>query len=385
MVTREFPPESGGIGYYVYNLSKKLLERGHNVTVLTRGSPSKSVRESVEGMEVFKVSFFPLYPFHLSIHGLFMNKLFKSLEPSFDLVHIHSPLPPPIKTSLPIITTIHTSMRVDSRYHEVFDFYSLLEKIQSMYISPPNELKLFNISNAFSAVSFSVVEELKEYNIESSKITVFGNGVNEKMFFPISKAESKKKYILYTGILRARKGLFDLLECAKIVCSSRPDVHFVIVGKGPFSLKLEKEVRSRKMQKQVTLLGYVSREKLIELYQNATLHLVPSHYEGLPTVILEAMACGLPVVATDICGNKEVISSGRNGFLVPPKSPKAMADVVLMLLEDGNLRERIGKAARVTIEERYTWDKIADNVLKSYSKILEDPRMFPATSPFLKN
>jgi glycosyltransferase involved in cell wall biosynthesis len=176
--------------------------------------------------------------------------------------------------------------------------------------------------------------------------------------------------VLYTGILRARKGLFDLVKCAKLVSEVKPEVRFVICGKGPFLRRLEKEVREQRMQKQIELLGFVKREELIKLYQNATLHVVPSHYEGLPTVLLEAMSCGLPVVATDVCGNKEVISSGVNGFLVPPKSPKVMADVILWLLENDPVRERVGKAARKTIEERYTWDRITDNVLAAYSQTL---------------
>ncbi len=372
MITREFPPESGGIGYFVYNLSKKLLERGHRVTVLTRGTSNSSFKTVVEGIDVFNVSFFPLYPFHLSIHGLFMNRLFKNLEPFFDLVHIHSPLPPLIKTNLPVITTVHTSMRTDSRYHEVFDFYSLLERLQSSYIYPSIESKLFDISNSITAVSYSVVDELKEYGLESEKIAVIGNGVNEKIFTPTSKAINGEKYVLYTGILRARKGLFDLVECAKLVSKVKSDVHFVVCGKGPFLRKLEKEVREQKMQRHIALLGFVKRDELIKLYQNATLHVVPSHYEGLPTVLLEAMSCGLPVVATDVCGNKEVITNGVNGFLVPPKSPSTMAEVILTLLENDNIRERVGKAARKTIEEKYTWDKITDNVLASYSQVLRE-------------
>jgi len=239
------------------------------------------------------------------------------------------------------------------------------------------ESKLFNISNCITAVSYSVVDELKEYGLESEKITVIGNGVNEKIFTPINKTKTLGKYVLYTGILRARKGLFDLVECAKLVSKLRPDVHFVVCGKGPFLRKLEKEVREQRMQEQINLLGFVKREELIRLYQNATLHVVPSHYEGLPTVLLEAMSCGLPVVATDVCGNKEVITNGVNGFLVPSKSPKAMAEVILMLLENENIRERVGKAARNTIEDKYTWDKITDNVLASYLQILKRKSVTP--------
>jgi glycosyltransferase involved in cell wall biosynthesis len=370
MITRELPPDSGGIGYYVFNLSKKLIERGHEITVITRGSTKRSVREVVEGIEIFRGSFFPVYPLHIWIHSAFVNALLKSLGPKLDLVHLHSPLVPPVKTSLPIITTVHTPMKVDAKYHEVFDFYSLAERLQCMVFYPSTESKLFNISKSLTAVSLSVCNELKTYGLDPSKVAVVGNGVDEKMFAPVDNRDLTEKYVLYTGVLRARKGLFDLLKCAKYVCRIRPEVRFVICGTGPFFRKLEDEVRREGMREKFILMGHVKRDKLIWLYQNAAVHVVPSHYEGLPTVMLEAMSCGLPVVATNVGGNNEVISSGTNGFLVPPKAPKVMGEIILKLLADDELRETIGKKARLTIEKCYTWDKIADKMTDCYANLL---------------
>ena len=84
------------------------------------------------------------------------------------------------------------------------------------------------------------------------------------------------------------------------------------------------------------------------------------------------MACGLPVVATDIGGNREVITNGVDGFLVPPKTPKVMAETMLKLLGDDGLRESAGIAARKTIENYYTWDKIADNFERIYETALKN-------------
>jgi len=370
MITREFPPESGGIGYYVLNLSKKLLARGHKVTVITRGSTGKTEKEMVSGIDVFKISFFPFYPLHIWIHGWFVNSIFKSLESRFDLVHVHSPLPPPINTKLPIITTVHTSMKIDSKYHEVIDFFSLAEKMQSMLIYPPIEKNLFNNSESITSVSLSVAKELSNYGLDPRGITVVGNAVDETEFTPIRENMQSENYVLYTGVLRARKGLFDLLECAEYVRKTRSDVKFVICGTGPFSQNLREKIRAKKLEKTVELLGYVERNKLIELYQNATVHVVPSHYEGLPTVLLEAMSCGLPVVATDVGGSSDVISTGIDGFLVPPRSPKEMADIILQLLADNELRIKIGSNARKTIEKFYTWEKLANNMVKCYENLL---------------
>jgi glycosyltransferase involved in cell wall biosynthesis len=370
MVTKEFPPISGGVGYYVYNLSRRLLQRGHQVTVLTRGTTKATEKEVMNGIRVFKVSFFPIYPLHYWIHGVFVNALFEFLEPELDLVHLHTPLTPPIRTSLPIITTVHTPMKIDSRHYEVLDIYSLAIKLQSMVVYPRIESELFSASRKMTTVSSAVARELKEYGLNPNKITVLGNGVDEKTFTPVQNNAEKENYILYTGVLRARKGLFDLINCAEHVIKEHPDMKFLLSGRGPFLKKLEQEVQLRGLQEKVVFLGYIDRRKLIEIYQNATIHVVPSHYEGLPTVLLEAMACGLPIVATDIGGNNEVISSGVNGFLVPPKHPEEMAAVILRLLKDAALREKIGRAARKTIEENYTWDKITDRIVECYEKIL---------------
>ena len=370
MVTREFPPQSGGISYYVYNLSKRLLQRGNEVTVLTRGNVSKTTRQVVDGIEVFKASFFPVYPFHMWIHGIFVKTLLKSLEPTLTLVHLHTPLSPPVKTSLPIITTVHTCMKFDARYHEILDPLSLAEKVQSMVVSPYTESRIFRISRSITTVSLSVAEEVKQCGIDSDRITVVGNGVDEKLFIPLRDRNPIEEYVLYTGVLRARKGLFDLIECAKYVCETHRYTKFLICGSGPFLLRLQEKVRRMGLHERVLFLGHIPREKLVQLYQNATVHVVPSHYEGLPTVLLEAMSCGVPVVATNVGGNSEVVSSMVNGLLIPPKSPENMAKAVSILLDDQALRERIGRAARRTIEEYYTWDKITENIMKCYEYLL---------------
>lgn len=370
MVTREFPPESGGIGYYVYNLSKKLIKRGHNVTVITRGNMHKTEKKMIDGISLINATFFPVYPFHLTLHGFFVNSIINSLKSQIDVIHLHSPLVPALSTTLPVITTIHTAMKVDSRYHEVVDPYSLAEKLQSTYFSPNVESKLIAISKVVTTVSPSVALELSEYGIDTSKVEVTWNGVDEKLFFPSGNGHSGE-YVLYTGVLRARKGLFDLLKCAKIVKQRRPESKFVICGTGPLLSNLKELVNTMGIQENVIFTGRVERKKLIQLYQGASVHVLPSVYEGLPTVLLEAMSCGLPVVATNIGGTRDVISSNENGLLVPPRSPDDLATKILMLLDDEALRKRLGHNARETVLRNFTWDLVADHFSNLYSKIYD--------------
>ena len=123
----------------------------------------------------------------------------------------------------------------------------------------------------------------------------------------------------------------------------------------------------------LSFLGHVEKSKLIELYQNATIFVLPSHYEGLPTTLLEAMSCGLPVVATAVSGNLDVIESGKNGILVPIKSPDRMAEAVSFLLDNEKLRTELGIAARKTIEQKFTWSAISDKILRCYYSICKEP------------
>ncbi len=371
MITREFPPASGGIGYYVYNLSKGLIKKGHRVTVITRGSTHRLEKETIDGIDVFKATFFPLYPFQMPLHGLFVNSLVKSLEPQFNLIHLHSPVTPSIKTALPIITTIHTAMRIDSRYHEVVDPYSLAEKIQSMYFSPLVESQLLKLSDIITAVSPTVANELNGYGMDSSKVKVMWNGVDEKIFSPTKNKEKLEKYVLFTGVLRARKGLFDLIKCAILVKKTIPDIKFVICGTGPLLQQLTEQVRNVGLKEQVIFLGRVDRRKFIQICQSATIQVVPSIYEGLPTVLLEAMACGLPVVATNIGGIRDIISSNVNGLLVPPGSPVKMAKMIEMLWTDEPLRKKLGNSARETILKKYTWEKITNDFVHLYEGLLQ--------------
>ena len=362
-----FPPREG-IGNFVYGLSTKLIEKGHKVTIITRGSLNKTSRASIDGIEVIKVRYIPLYPFYINIHGIFVNKVIKSLEPKIDIIHVHTPLSPFIKTSLPLITTIHTPMLNDTRSIEVKNLRSFVEKLMGRFVSFPIELKLLKRANIITTVANSVAHELKEYDLDPNEVTVIGNGVDEKVFTPLINKTSEK-YIFFAGRLGYRKGLFDLIECGKYICEKYSDVNFVIVGDGMLKDDLKSNVNKLNLEKRIIFKGHVSKTELINLYQNATIHVLPSHYEGLPTVILEAMSCGLPVVATAVSGNLDVIENYKNGLLVPPKSPIEMAKAITILLDNENLRRDLGNAARKTIQEKFTWDIISTKILQSYETL----------------
>ncbi len=370
ITSASLPPEEG-IGNYVNGLSRQFVKKGHTVTIITRGSKGKKQKEHYDGIEIIRIPFIPLYPFYMTIQKSLFNTAFKKIESNFDIVHIHSPLSPPIQTTLPTIATIHTPMKADTRasFNETRNLRTTIWRISGNCISYPLEVTLIQNAKIITVVATSVAEELKEYPTTNKKIIMMGNGIDHHLFKPVEK-KTQEKYILFTGRLSYRKGLFDLVESAHHICKKYPDVSFKVTGSGVLVDELRRRTQDLGIEKQFHLLGFVSREQLVSLYQNATVYALPSHYEGLPTVLLEAMACGAPVVATAVSGNVDVITHNENGLLIPPKAPEKLTEALSLLLDDDQLRKKLGKNARKTIEEKYTWDSISNNYLNLYQSLL---------------
>jgi glycosyltransferase involved in cell wall biosynthesis len=371
-----------GMSNYVHNLTLKLLNKGHEVTIITRGFGARiqedRVRVANRIVRVFRVPTIPIYPFHVHIQGVIANALIRSLESQLDLLHIHSPYVPAIKTSLPIITTIHGLEKMTTAQFEEVGFRQLLFRM-SVGIFGSMESKVFRNSELLTAVSDHFFSELKAFYGVRRKGIVVGNGVDEARFVPLAKDAPRKAgdYVLYVGRMEYGKGLFDLVRCAKYVCEERPDVSFVLVGNGPLLPSVRREAERIGIKNRILFAGYLTGRRLIESYQNACVCMLPSYYEGLPTVILEAMACGIPVVATNIRAHADVISNGANGFLVPVRSPHYMAKTICMLLDDEDSRRIVGKAARQAVEENYTWDRVSEKVADCYEQLLRGPDAQP--------
>ncbi len=361
IISTPFPPKEG-IGHYTYNLSKKLMENGHEITVITRGS-LKTQFESFEGIRVIKASFIPLYPFHVHIHGFFVEKTLKNLNEGYDLIHIHSPLSPSIDTDIPVVGTIHTSLIEDIKHFQVSNLKSIGIKLTTFTSGRPLIQKLINCAQFTTTVSSGVADELmKYYNVKNP--IVVGNGVNEKVFCPIE--EKRDDYLLYVGRLDYRKGIIDLMKASHLL---ENDTKILIAGKGPLEVNIQKFIRKNKL-KNIKLLGHISGENLVNLYQNASMFVFPSHYEGLPTVLLEAMSCGLPVMASNIPAHRDLIENKENGILIKKGSPEDIIRKINILSDDKELRERLRKNARKTIEKGYTWDIITNKYENIYKKLV---------------
>ncbi len=366
-----FPPREG-MGFYVWNLSRYLTKQGHTVHIITRGGAKQTQHECVDGMQIWRLPFLPVYPMHVHLHGLFVDRLVQQLEGEIDLFHLHTPLVKQLKTKRPVLVTVHTPMKADTGSIPLTNLLGLLIRLQAP-VSYQLEKGILAQADAITAVAHSVAHELNAYAIDPRTVQVLGNGVDTEQFYPATVKETVfSPYFLTVGRLAPRKGLHDLLDCAAIVTKIFPNYRFLIAGEGPLRNEIEREIQQRNLTSHVRLLGHIEdRTQLINLYRGAAAYVHAAHYEGLPTALLEAMACGRPVVSTAVSGALDVIQNGKNGLLVQAQAPDMMAKAVVKIITQSSLASSLGESAHKTIEDRYSWHVISRNYLACYETLLQ--------------
>lgn len=229
----------------------------------------------------------------------------------------------------------------------------------------------------------AVTEDVRKYVIETTrypedKLVTIANGIDTKRFDPntvqaLDKTEwgieADSLTVGMIGRLEEQKGHHILLKTAAIVTKTVPNARFVIVGDGPLRANLEKQRDDLGLQGKVVFTG-ILRDIPGVL---ATLDVVTfsSLWEGLPVALLEAMSMAKPMVSTAVGGIPDVIVEGENGMLVPKENPQALADKLTQVLQDKALADKLGTAARQTIEERYSSDSMHQQILELYQSILE--------------
>lgn len=171
--------------------------------------------------------------------------------------------------------------------------------------------------------------------------------------------------------LVAHKGQRHLIEAAALVVRQVPDARFVIAGEGELRTALERQIKEHHLEKHVLLAGF--RPDVLSLHKAFDIFVMSSITEGLGTSVLDAMACAKPVVGTTAGGIPEVVVDGETGFLVPPRDHHAMADAIVRLLKDAELRRRLGTAALTRVRERFSAERMVQDTLRVYERVARQP------------
>jgi glycosyltransferase involved in cell wall biosynthesis len=195
-------------------------------------------------------------------------------------------------------------------------------------------------------------------------IHVIPNGVDVQRFRPGgSPARNGSVRLLYVGRLTYQKGV-DVLIQALHKLASKIQFEVELVGDGNARRPLERMVQKFGLAERLHFTGWLDQTEIPQRYQQADIFVLPSRDEGMANVILEAMASGLPVIATSIAGNVELVQHGENGLLVTPDDPEQLADALLALMNEVELRQRMGSSGRALVERGYSWNHMAEQYLE---------------------
>lgn len=221
----------------------------------------------------------------------------------------------------------------------------------------------YRLADLIIVTSFEDREYIITYHkIKSDKIRIIPNGVDTELFNILDNVKKEPGRILFVARLIKQKNLFSLLEAMKYI----EGVHLVIIGKGYLKEELVHKAQSYKTN--VTFIDKIRNEELPIEYNKSQLFILPSFFEGNPKVLLEAMACGLPVICTDISSMSSIVQHTYNGILCKT-STKDIKDTLLQLLNNERLRVELGRNARNTMVTKFSLHKVLEQELMLLNKI----------------
>jgi glycosyltransferase involved in cell wall biosynthesis len=378
IVTHTFLPHVGGIERVVYEQCKRLMRKRFEPMVLTHRNYTEK-NYVFDGIRVqcydsVNIGFRLGIPY--AIPQITSLKTFLETVKSNDLIHVHGH---PYLSSLlaakiakrygkPLVLTQHNTF---IEYNNVWDY---MEKLNDLAVGK----QVLKEADKIIVVSNATRNYVLSLGADAKKIEVLHNGVDLNRFRPLPemRGEMRKKLgisedasvVLTVRRLVYKNGIDTLIESAKIAIKKNPRLVFIVIGKGPDFAEVREKAVQLGMKSNFRLMGFISDEDLPFYYNAADFFVLPSKSgEGLPLVALEAMSCGVPVIATNVGGTSEVMNEDY-GKLVPPNSPDSLAEAIL----EFSHRElsALRKDLRAMIEQKFSWDKNVEKLVEIYEELI---------------
>jgi glycosyltransferase involved in cell wall biosynthesis len=369
-----YPHVGGGVERVVYELSTRLIRDGHEVLVVTLNTDAAPRRERVEGIAVVRapgIQLSRLTGMQVAISPfapITAIQAIRTFRP--DVLHAHSPffflsaIAPVLKAlqGVPLITTLHVA--------EIEHLRGWTRIATTVYEATVARFLIAH-SDQVTAVSEAAQRHAAlGLHVDAHRITLIANGVDTERFrrAPASSHDQPSQRVVCVGRLIFNKGPQYLLAAAPSVLARHPATQFVFVGDGPMMGELRSTATEMGIRGSMQFTG--STDDVPGVLRDADILVRPSLSEGLPLTVLEAMSCGLPVVASAVGGTPEIVRDGVTGFLVPPGDSDVLAERINDLLGDPSLRKRMGDAARSFVERSYDWDQVAEEYVETYDLAL---------------
>jgi len=378
MIAERYPPHIGGAPFCIHQLSSALVQLGHHVHVVTRREPDTSYEELIDGVEVLRVDRLstPRLKGLNFLHSATRRLFALSRDHNYDLVHCHNGVGGLVgyrwrgKFGRPYVVTLHGSIATSMKAG--FIVRTLARLIEE-----------FSIKNA-DAATFDGSSLLEDFvtstGMDPGKAFYIPNAVDSEQFSPHKGVRyhggvnPDSTNVVYVGRLVPGKGLFTLLDAFSQAWGEMDRLSLVVVGEGPFLSGLKEYLKDRTLRSSVRFLGAVPHDDLPGVYVASSMVVLPSVSEGLSRVLLEAMACEKPVIATGIPANLSLVEDGVNGLIVPVGDTGALAQTILKLAKDKSLQRKLGRAARKTILLEYGVEKRVGRMLDTYKVALKSFR-----------
>jgi phosphatidylinositol alpha-mannosyltransferase len=341
IITQSYYPIAGGVTEHVYYQARHLQEMGHQPTIIT----SRFLRTNNYNHDEI---------------GRRLQRICRKKQ--FDIVHIHSPLDP----ILPLLAVYHIKQPKVGTFHS----YSNSALLFDFGRKPINEMA--HRLGGRIAVSEAAKEFHRGYF--PGDYSIIPNGVDTGRFSqdakPLERFDDDFFNILFVGRMAPRKGLKNLLRALPPVLSKYPKTRLIIVGdgilRGYYRLFYPSWISDR-----VFFEGYIPRSQLARYYASADLYCSPATGgESFGIVLLEAMASGLPIVASAIRGYSEVVTNEQEALLVPPDDPLVISNAIIRLIEDKKLRDKLSHNGLAKAKE-YSWEMITRRLVDFYGEVLE--------------
>ena len=362
----------GGVRDHVRHLADEFIARGHEVMILT---PASGVKGKLVEEHVYKVGGTTPVPINGSIARIALNpylgRQVRTIlqRERFDVIHLHEPLLPGLS-----LTVLRFSRALNVGTFHAFAQSGMTSTPYLAYASAYPFLRTYfrrlagHITVSRAAKSFISHYFRADYRVIPNGISLerFGSGI-----VPLPQLMDNKRNILFVGRFEKRKGAKFLLRAIPFIRERHPNTRFIFVGDGPLRAGFQRFVERHGWQ-DVVFSGYVSDEMLPRYFASADIFCSPAiGGESMGIVLLEAMAAGKPVVASNIEGYATVINDGSDGLLVPPRDSEALAASISHLLESDTLRRRFITTGLQKARE-YAWPQVAGQVLDYYYELLEE-------------
>lgn len=378
MIASDFAPSLGGIQTHTLRLAQRLVDRGARVSIVTRSYRTLLREERIGEVDVIRVGWGDT-PLVVST-GTYVIAALRALRrrrAEIDVLHAHQMLSP---MTIALIARLWRWTPIVINPHLGGEDGDVMQLVRARRLTGKIRLAAARrYGDAFVAISAEIARELCEAGIPDERIARIPNGIDPEVFRPadgVTKRALRSELglgphplVLYSGRLAWQKGLDVLLDAWPNVVARVPVARLVLVGDGEQRAALESQAERNGITGSVRFVG--ASTNVSEWLRAADVFVLPSRAEGMSVSLMEAMACALPVVATAVGGTPEVLADGRNGRLVAPEDPSAIAQSILESLV---ARAPLGEAARADILARFSLDYVTDQYLALYDGLIKPHR-----------